>query len=175
MLITRLRSLLFRTAVVLGLLLGGQVLPAHTQTVASSAEALDEIRTLTVRADVQGAGSEDARLARLLEDVIRQDLRRANILRELGEPRPRDCCVLRLDVRLATGSGPFRFSAAYTVRLEMGLPEQVGRLQTWTVLWQGRMLGNIVEQSNLTETLRFTASELTGHFIDLFRERFPIR
>ncbi len=143
--------------------------------VSSSSAALEEIQSLVLRADVQGGGPEDARLARLLEDVLRQELRRADILYETADPRGGDCCVLRLDVRLTTGSGRARFGVAYTARLELAYPDRLGPLPTWTLLWQGRMLGNIVERAELTETLRFATRELAGDFVDRYRERFPIR
>lgn len=158
------------------ILLATSIVPVGAAAqVSSSAAALEEIQSLVLRADVQGGGSEDARLARLLEDVLRQELRRADILYETADPRGGDCCVLRLDVRLTTGSGRARFGVAYTARLELAYPDRLGALPTWTLLWQGRMLGNIVERAELTETLRFAARELAGDFVDRYRERFPIR
>lgn len=157
------------------LLLTLLVPPGAAGQVSSSSAALEEIQSLVLRADVQGGGPEDARLARLLEDVLRQELRRADILYETADPRGGDCCVLRLDVRLTTGSGRARFGVAYTARLELAYPDRMGSLPTWTLLWQGRMLGNIVERAELTEALRFATRELAGDFVDRYRERFPIR
>jgi hypothetical protein len=118
----------------------------------------------------------DGRLSRLLEDVIRRELQRADILFEVSDPRPQDCCILRLDVRLATGPGRSRFGVAYTARLELAFRDHIGTtVPTWTIIWQGRMLANIVERADLTETLRFATRELAGDFVDRYRERFPIR
>jgi hypothetical protein len=148
--------------------------PAWAQ-VSSSGDAIEEIRSLSVRADVLGDQRDGGQLARLLEDVILQELRRADILFEVGDPRQGDCCVLRLDVRLATGAGRSRFGIGYTARLELAHPDRLGTLPTWTLVWTGRMLANIVERQDLTEALRFAARELAGDFVDLYRERFPIR
>lgn len=154
--------------------IAGWAAPARAQ-VSSSGEALEEIQSLVIRADVEGGGTEAARLARLLEDVIREELRRADILFEVGDPRQGDCCVLRLDVRLTSGSGRARFGVAYTARLELAYPDRLANFPTWTLLWTGRMLGNVVERPELTENLRFAARELAGDFVDRYRERFPIR
>jgi hypothetical protein len=156
-------------------LLGAAVTAAAPAQTTSSVAALEEIQSLVIRADVLGGGVEAARLARLLEDVVRQELRRADILYEVSEPRQGDCCVLRLDVRLTTGSGRARFGTAFTARLELAFPDRVADFPTWTLLWTGRMLGNIVERQELTEALRFTARELAGDFVDRYRERFPVR
>lgn len=136
--------------------------------------AVEELQSITVRADV--IGSADAgRLARGLEDVLRQELNRADILFERADPRGDDCCLLRLDVRLATGSGRSRFGVGYSVRLEMGYPDRLGPVPTWTVVWAGRTLANVVERPELDANLRFAAKELIGDFIDLYREHFPRR
>ncbi len=148
--------------------------PARAQ-VSYSADALEEIRSLTVRVDVSGGGVEDGRLTGLLTEVIRQELRRADILWEQAVPRAGDCCVLRLDVRMTSGTGRSRFGVAYTLRLELGLVDALGSLPTWTTIWAGRMLGNVVERPDLTESLRFATRELAGDFVDRYRERFPIR
>lgn len=139
-----------------------------------SRDAVEELQSISVRADV--AGDADAgRLARLLEDVIRQELTRADILYERSDPRADDCCLLRLDVRLATGSGRGRFGVGYTVRLEMGYLDRLGSAPTWTTVWAGRILSNIVERQELSDGLRFAARELIGDFVDLYREHFPRR
>ena len=139
-----------------------------------SRDAVEELQSISVRADV--AGDADAgRLARLLEDVIRQELTRADILYERSNPRADDCCLLRLDVRLATGSGRGRFGVGYTVRLEMGYLDRLGSAPTWTTVWAGRILSNIVERQELSDGLRFAARELIGDFVDLYREHFPRR
>jgi hypothetical protein len=139
-----------------------------------SGDAVEEIQSLSTRADVIG-GADGGRLARLLDDVLRQELNRADLLFERGDPRSGDCCVLRLDVRLATGSGRARFGTAFVARLELGYEDRLGNLPTWTVIWTGRVLSNIVERAEMTESLRFAARELIGDFIDLYREHFPRR
>lgn len=139
-----------------------------------SRDAVEELQSISVRADVAG-DADGGRIARLLEDVLRQELTRADILFERSDPRADDCCVLRLDVRLASGAGRSRFGVAYTVRLELGYPDRLGNVPTWTTVWAGRMMANIVERSELTDGLRFAAKELAGDFVDLYREHFPRR
>ncbi len=160
----------------LGLLvLGALVAPvAAVGQVPSSGDAVEEIQSLSVRTDVVG-GADGGRLARLLADVLRQELNRADILFERGDPRAGDCCVLRLDVRLANGAGRSRFGAGFAARLELGYDDRLGNIPTWTLIWTGRVLSNIVERAELTESLRFAARELVGDFIDLYREHFPRR
>ena len=137
-------------------------------------DAVEELQSLSVRADVAGAG-DNGRSARLLEEVIRQELRRADVLYELSDPRADDCCVLRLDVRLATGAGRARFGVGFVMNLELGYRDQFGRVPAWTVIWQGPSRSNIVERAELDEALRFAARELAGQFVDIYRERFPRR
>ena len=139
-----------------------------------SPDAVEEIQSLSIRVDVVG-GPDGGRFARLLEDVLRQELSRADILFERPDPRGGDCCVLRLDVRLASGAGRARFGAGFTARLELGYPDHFGALPAWTVVWGGRVISNIVERAELSESLRFAARELAGDFVDLYRERFPRR
>ena len=139
-----------------------------------SDDAIEEIQSVSVRVDVTG-NPQGGRLARLLEDVINQELDRADILFERGDPRAGDCCVVRLDVRLASGAGRSRFGQAYVARLEVGYQDRLGPVPTWVTIWAGRTLSNIVEQADLTETLRFTARELAVDFIDRYRARFPRR
>lgn len=153
-------------------LLGLAVRPAAAQ-VAWSTEAIEEIQSIAVRADVSGNGVDPTPLARMLEEVVRQELRRADILWERSEPRAGDCCILRLDVRVTTGSGRARFGIAYIVRMELGYGDRLGNLPTWTVVWAGRQLSNIVERVDLEESLRGVAHDLAGNFVDLYRERFP--
>ena len=148
-------------------------LVARAQT-SFSKDAVEEIQSISVRADV--AGDADAgKIARLLEDVLRQELTRADILYERSDPRADDCCLLRLDVRLASGAGRARFGVAYTVRLELGYLDRLGNAPTWTTVWAGRLVSNIVERQELTDGLRFAARELVGDFVDLYREHFPRR
>jgi hypothetical protein len=139
-----------------------------------SHDAIEEIQSISVRADVQGPG-DNGRLARLLEDIVRQELTRADILYERGDPRADDCCTLRLDVRLATGAGRARFGVGYTARLELGYRDRLGNAPTWTTIWAGRMLSNIVERPELDQSVRSAALELVGDFIDRYREYFPRR
>ncbi len=148
-------------------------LAARAQT-SFSKDAVEELQSISVRADV--AGDADAgKFARLLEDVLRQELTRADILYERSDPRADDCCLLRLDVRLATGSGRARFGVGYTVRLEMGYLDRLGNAPTWTTVWAGRIVSNIVERQELADGLRFAAREVIGDFVDLYREHFPRR
>jgi hypothetical protein len=159
----------------LAVLIWGAIAPASLAgQVPTSGDAVEEIRSISFRADVTG-GPDGGRLARLLEDVIRQELDRADILFERGDPRAGDCCVLRLDVRLANGAGRSRFGAGFVARLELGYDDRLGNLPTWTIIWTGRVLSNIVERSELTETLRFAARDLVGDFVDLYRVHFPRR
>jgi hypothetical protein len=162
------RSLL--AAALLGL--GGMGRGAAAQ-VSYSNDAVEEIQSISVRVDLLGGGSEAGRVARLLQDVITQELRRADILFERPDPRSGDCCTLRLDVRLAEGSGRSRFGQAYVARLELGFQDRLGNVPTWTTIWASRALSNIVEKADLTETLRFAARELAVDFVDLYRTHFP--
>jgi hypothetical protein len=159
----------------LGLVAGLCVAPAAVAgQVSFSRDAVEELQSISVRVDVLGS-ADNGRLARLLEDVLRQELNRADVLFERGEPRADDCCVLRLDLRLATGAGRSRFGVGYTARLELGYHDRLGNVPTWTTIWAGRMVSNIVERTELTELTRSAARELAGDFIDLYRERFPRR
>lgn len=142
--------------------------------VSYSHEAIEELQSITVRADVTGPG-DNGRLARLLEDIMRQELTRADILYERGDPRADDCCTLRLDVRLATGAGRARFGVGYTIRLELGFRDRLGNAPTWTTVWAGRLLSNIVERSELDQSVRSAALDLVGDFVDRYREYFPRR
>jgi hypothetical protein len=146
---------------------------AAAAQVSYSADAVEEIQSISIRVDLTGGGSDGARMTRLLEDVIIQELKRADILFERPDPRSGDCCVLRLDVRLADGSGRGRFGQAYVARLELGFQEHLGSVPTWTTIWAGRVLSNIVERPDLPETLRFVARELAVDFVDLYRTHFP--
>jgi len=142
-------------------------------------EALEEISSLSVRVDLTGSGARGA-LATPLEGVIRQELERVDILSRLREPRPRDCCVLRLDMRVVEGSSGAAARvrggvAAYSARLELGVRDQVGRLQSWTVLWTGRTMDGLVDPQDLPEQLRFAVRELAVEFADRYLEIFPIR
>jgi hypothetical protein len=149
----------------------GVAMPLAAQVTFSN-DAVEEIQSLSVRVDV--LGSPDAgRLSRLLQDVINQELTRADLLFERGDPRGGDCCLLRLEVRLGTGTGRSRFGQSYSSRLELGFQDRLGNVPTWTVIWAGRTLSNIIEPPDLTETLRFVARELVVDFIDLYRVHFP--
>lgn len=139
-----------------------------------SLEAIEEIRSLTLRADVDG-GPDNGQVARLLTDVLREVLVRADILAELPDPRADECCVLRADVRLATGAGRARFGVGYVVRLELGYVDRFGNIPAWTLLWTSLSRSNIVERAELTESLRAAVRELAGDFADRYRERFPRR
>lgn len=152
---------------------------ALTAQVGSPDEALEEIRSLAIRVDLSGSGA-DASLAAPLRAVIRQELERVDILRRLREPRPRDCCELRLDVRLVSGTTGVAARTrgglvAYSARLELGLRDQVGRIDSWILLWAGRTLDDLVDPRDLQEQLRFATRELTVEFADRYLELFPIR
>ena len=166
--LSSMRTLLMAVGVLLSVprLAAGQVTYSH--------EAIEELQSITVRADVMGPG-DNGRLARLLEDIVRQELTRADILYERGDPRADDCCTLRLDVRLTTGAGRARFGVGYTVRLELGYRDRLGNAPTWTTVWAGRMLSNIVERSELDQSVRSAALELVADFADRYREYFPRR
>ncbi|MEZ4457149.1 MAG: hypothetical protein R2882_11465 [Gemmatimonadales bacterium] len=146
---------------------------AQAQT-AFSNDAVEELQSLTLRVDLIG-GPDGGITPRLLEDVLRQELVRADIPYELADPRADDCCVLRLDVRLATGAGRSRFGIGYVARLELGYRDRLGNVPTWTVIWAGRVRSNVVERAELADNLRAAARELAGDFIDLYRQRFPRR
>ena len=150
-----------------------------TAQLPTQSEALEEIRSLAIRVDVSGSGARGA-LANPLEGVIRQELERVDILSRLREPSPRDCCILRLDVRVVEGSSGAAARvrggvAAYSARLELGVRDQVGRLQSWTVLWTGGTMDGLVDPQDLPEQLRFAVRELAVEFADRYLEIFPIR
>lgn len=147
--------------------------PASAQ-VTFSRDAIEELQSISVRVDIQGPADNGLAGGRLAQ-VVRQELTRADILWERGDPRGDDCCVLRVDVRLATGAGRARFGVGYTVRLELGYHDRLGNVPTWTVIWAGRMTSNIVERADLDALLEASTRELTGDFVDLYRERFPRR
>ncbi|MBL8985626.1 MAG: hypothetical protein JNJ80_05125 [Gemmatimonadetes bacterium] len=147
--------------------------PAAAQ-VSFSRDAIEELQSISIRVDVQGPADE-GRVGGRLAQIVRQELTRADILWERGDPRGDDCCVLRVDVRLATGAGRARFGVGYTMRLELGYPDRLGNVPAWTVIWAGRMTSNIVERNDLDTLLEAGVRELTGEFIDLYRERFPRR
>jgi hypothetical protein len=139
-------------------------------------EALEEIRSLAVQVDVSGSGAR-AVAPRALEVVIRQELERVGILERLGEPRGRDCCVLRLDVRVISGAARSRAgggATAFSARLELGQHDQLGRVQTWVVYWAGRTLDDFVAPGDLADQLRFTARELAVEFVDQYLVLYPI-
>jgi hypothetical protein len=149
----------------------GLAAPVAAQVTFSN-DAVEEIQSLSVRVDV--VGSPDAgRLSRLLQDIITQELTRADLLFERPDPRGGDCCLLRLEIRLGTGTGRARFGQSYSSRLELGFQDRLGNVPTWTVIWAGRTLSNIIEQPDVTETLRFVTRELVVDFIDLYRVHFP--
>lgn len=161
-----------RSLLVVAAMLGAQ-LPLAAQT-RFSPDAVEEIQSLSVRVEVVG-DPDGGRLVRLLDDAIRQQLHRADILFERPDPRGGDCCVLRLDIRLATGAGRSRFGVGYVVRLELGFEDRMGGVPAWTLIWTSRLMANVVERAELTDGVRFAAGELVGDFVDLYRERFPRR
>lgn len=160
--------------------LAAAILSAAPRATAAQAgpsdDVLDEIRSLAVRVDVTGTGGAPAGAP--LEALLRGELQRAGILRDLPAPRDGDCCVLRLDVRVVEGSArvaDWGGIAAYSARLELGQPDRLGRLDTWVVLWTGRTMGDVVDPRDLPDQLRFATRELAVDFVDRYLERFPIR
>lgn len=147
--------------------------PAAAQ-VTPRAEALDEIRSLDVAVSVSGAGA-PAGLSRELREILLQELERTAILDEIPPPRPGDCCVLRLDVRLATSRAATVYGTGYTLRLDLGFPERVGRVEAWVLLWHGSTQAGVVDPAELAETLRARAREQAVEFTQRYRERFPPR
>ncbi len=144
--------------------------------VGSPDAALEEIRSLAVRVDVTGTG---ARLvaADALAEVVRQELARVGILERLPEPRERDCCVLRLDIRAIEGRSRPRGGGAlvaYSARLAMGQVDRLGRLQSWVLYWQGSTRDDLVDPRDLTEQLRFATRELAVEFVDRYLALYPI-
>ena len=140
-------------------------------------EAIREIRSLTIGVDLSGGGASSS-LRAPLEAVVRESLTRAGILADLPDPRARECCELRLDVRIVNGQarGPDRRGLqAFAIQLELGLPDRLGRLDTWVVLWRGRVMDDLVESPDLEAQLRFAARELADEFVDGYLAVFPIR
>ncbi len=138
-------------------------------------EALDEIRSLSVEVTVSG-GSGVVRVAgQPLADLIRDELARSWILDELPPPRGGECCTLRLDVRLVSGTAGIRPTEGFVARLELGYRERLGRLDPWVILWESEVLGSIVDPRDLPDQLRFATRELAIGFVTLYRERFPLR
>jgi hypothetical protein len=167
-----------RGALALALALGTSGALAHPAgagaQVTSRAEVLDEIRSLEVRAEVTG-GAAGAALARELEALVVRELERTGILRELPPARAGECCLLRIDARLASSRGALRLGSGYTVRLDLGTFERVGRHDAWILLWQSRTLDGVVDSRDLPEILRAQVRELAVEFTDRYLERFPPR
>lgn len=152
------------------------VLPeAAAGQVSSRGEILDEIRSLDVQVDVTGGEGLPPGLAQELERVVVRELERTGILRELATPRPGDCCLLRVDARLAASRGVLRLGSGYTVRLDLGVHERVGRHEGWLLLWQSPVLSGVVDPRELPEILRTQVLELAIGFTDQYRVRFPPR
>lgn len=153
-------------------LLVGLPTPSSAQG-SSRAEALDEIRSLQV--EVATAGSAPAGLARAVEAVVLEELERARVPEDLSPPRPRDCCILRLDLRIASSRAGNVYGTGYSMRLDLGYPERVGRVDAWVLLWHGRTLDGVVDPAELSGVLRDRARELAVEFVDRYRERVPLR
>jgi len=143
--------------------------------VSSRSEALEEIRSLEVRVELAGGDAVAQAMARDLETLLLQELERVGIIQELPEPRGGDCCVLRLDVRLGPSRGGGVYGTGYSLRLDLGYSERVGRLDAWILLWQSRVLAGVADPRELTEVLRAWTRELAVDFTDRYRERFPYR
>ena len=156
------------------LLLAGLPAPATAQVV-PRAEALDEIRSLQVEVSVTGAAGAPAGLARSLERVVLEEMERARIPEELAPPRPRDCCLLRLDLRIASSRAGNVYGTGYTMRLDLGYPERVGGVEAWLLLWHGRTVDGVLDPADLPVVLGDRARELAVEFVDRYRERVPLR
>ena len=136
-----------------------------------------EIRSLAHGVELSGSGGA-ARLETPLEAVLRESLTRAGILADLPDPRAGECCELRLDVRVVEGTSrgiDRRGLQAFAARLELGTSDRLGRLDTWVVLWRGRVMDDLVESQDLDTQLGFVARELADEFVDAYLAIFPIR
>ena len=55
------------------------------------------------------------------------------------------------------------------------MPDRLGRLETWVVLWRGRVMDDLVDIGDLDAQLRFAVRELADDFVDGYLAVFPIR
>jgi hypothetical protein len=75
-----------------------------------------------------------------------------------------------------TSRGPERRGLqAFAAHLELGMPDRLGRLDTWVVPWHGRVMDDMVESLDLDTRLRFAARELADDFVDGYLAVLPIR
>lgn len=139
-----------------------------------SSESFHEIEGLEVRADIQGALPEAATVARILEEAIRAELRRAEIRLPGADGRRDFCCLLRLDVRVITTPARFRGATAFSLRLELARTDASFGYPVWITYWASKHATGFFEQSELLEALRHAAKDAADEFVDRFRERFPI-
>ena len=161
-------------SLLLGLLAAAWVTAPAAAQVRFSSESFHEIEALQVRADISGGLPDDARVARILEEAIAAELRRAEIRLPAPEGRREFCCFLRLDVKIVTTPPRFRGATGYTLRLELARPDGSFGYPVWVVLWASRELTGFFEGTDLVEALRHAARDVADEFVDRFRERFPL-
>lgn len=140
-------------------------------------DAIREIRSLTLGVALYGGGA-DTRLRAPLEAVLQESLARAGVLDDLPDPRAGECCELRLEVRVVEGNSRAidrRGLAAFSAHLELGMADRIGRLDSWVILWKGRVMDDLVEAADLETQLRFAVRELADDFVDGYLAVFPIR
>ncbi len=140
-------------------------------------EVVREIRSLVLAVELSGSGA-TASLRAPLQSVLRESLTRAGILADLPDPRPGECCQLRLDVHIVEGASrglDRRGLQAFAARLELGMPDRLGRLDTWVVLWRGRVMDDLIDTQDVETQLQFVVRELADDFVDGYLAVFPIR
>lgn len=172
-------ALVRRLALALPLSIAGAgLLGAPDRAAAQVPEAVvREIRSLDVAVELSGSGA-TAGLRAPLESVLLESLRRAGILDDLPDPRAGECCELRLDVRIVEGASrglDRRGLQAFAARLELGMSDRLGRLDTWVVLWRGRVMDDLIDAQDLETQLQFVVRELADEFVDSYLAVFPIR
>ena len=59
--------------------------------------------------------------------------------------------------------------------MKLGYRDRVGNAPSWTTVWAGRMLSNIVERPELDQSVRAAPLALVSDFIDRYWEYFPRR
>ncbi len=140
-------------------------------------EAILEIRALDFGLEILGSAA-DAVSAGPIEMAFRAPFERMGILDDLPAAREGDCCELRLDVRVTDGVAGVADRVpiqAYSMRLEVGMRDRLGRSDTWVVLWRGLALDDIVETRNVETQLAYAARQLADEFLDAYLAVFPIR
>lgn len=136
-----------------------------------------ELRALDLQVHMIGSGADAVRAAPV-EAAFRAPFDRLGLLEDLPTARPGDCCELRLDVRVTDGvvgvadRVPIQ---AYSMRLEVGMRDRMGRTDTWVVLWRSPATDDIVEARDLETQLAFASRQLADDFLDAYLAVFPIR